>query len=197
VIRVLHIEPQAPIRMLTRVNLEHEGMQVIEAADGLTGLQLAKGEQPDLILLNVLLHPGAAPGFRWPRNHADEPVGWQVAWELRKDPETWAIPIVFFTARVGLKDRVRGFDLGAVDYIAQPFDPTELAPRLRGLLERLERDGWDEWHELRRENLILDVLARTERRQDSTKIEGVSPDVRECDRGLRRHRGALCRRLGT
>jgi CheY-like chemotaxis protein len=121
VIRVLHIEQQEPIRMLTRINLEYEGMQVIEAADALTGLQLAKREQPDLILLNPLLPPGFAPGFRWPRDPAQEPVGWQVAWELRKDPKMWKIPIVFFTAMVRLTDRVRGFDLGAVDYIAQPF----------------------------------------------------------------------------
>jgi DNA-binding response OmpR family regulator len=157
VIRVLHIESQAPLRLLCRVNFEPEGMEVIEAADALTGLRLAKREQPDLILLNVLLHPGAAPGFRWPRNPAQEAVGWQVAWELQKDPKTWKIPIVFCTAMVRLKDRVRGFDLGAVDYIAQPFDPAELAARLRALLERLECDGG--WGELRRQNIILNVLA--------------------------------------
>jgi DNA-binding response OmpR family regulator len=150
VIRVLHIDDEAPIRTLVRVNLEAEGMEVIAAADGQTGLRLAKREQPDVILLDVMM-----PAMD----------GWQVAEELRKELETWKIPVVFLTARVALRDRVRGFYLGAVDYIAEPFNPTELAPRLRGLLERLERG------ELWREKIILDVLAQTTERQDFTKIE--------------------------
>jgi DNA-binding response OmpR family regulator len=102
---------------------------VIEAADGRTGVQRAKREQPDLILLNVNL-----PALD----------GWQVAEELRKDQETREIPIVFLTARSELRDRVRGFELGAVDYILKPFNPMDLAPRLRGLLGRLERGERDE-----------------------------------------------------
>jgi DNA-binding response OmpR family regulator len=139
VIRVLHIDDEAPIRMLVRVNLEFQGIEVIEAANGSTGVQLAKHEQPDLILLNVNLP--AFGSFSW---------GWQVAEELAKDLETREIPIVFLTARAAFRDRTRGFDLGAVDYIIKPFNPTELAPRLRGLLERLERGERDQ---LRREKL--------------------------------------------
>jgi DNA-binding response OmpR family regulator len=135
VIRVLHVDDEAPIRLLSRVNLEVEGMEVIEAANGRIGVQLAKREQPDLILLGVMM-----------------PVldGWQAAEELAKDPETREIPIVFLTARAELRDCARGFDLGAVDYIFKPFNPTELAPRIRGLLERLGRGERDE---LRREKI--------------------------------------------
>jgi DNA-binding response OmpR family regulator len=135
VIRVLHIDDEAPIRLLARVNLGAQGMEVIEAANGRTGVRLAKREQPDLILLGVMM-----------------PVldGWQAAEELRKDQETREIPIVFLTAQSRLKDRARGFDLGAVDYILKPFNPEELASRLRGLLERLERGERDE---LRREKI--------------------------------------------
>jgi len=143
VIRVLHIDDELPIRMLSRVNLQAEGMEVIEAADGRTGLQLAKREQPDVILLNVNL-----PALD----------GWQVAEELRKDQETREIPIVFLTARSRFEERLRGFDLGAVDYVLKPFNPTELAPRLRGLLGRLERGERDE---LRREK-ISELRARME-----------------------------------
>jgi DNA-binding response OmpR family regulator len=153
VIRVLHIDDEAPIRTLVRVNLEAEGMEVIEAADGQTGLRLAKREQPDVILLGVMM-----PAMD----------GWQVAEGLRKDPGTWTIPVVFLTARFELRDRVRGFYLGAVDYLAKPFNPTQLAPHLRGLLERLERDGW---HELRREKIILNVLAPHTMRRDPRRIE--------------------------
>ncbi len=144
-IRVLHIDDEGPIRLLVRVNLEAEGMEAIEAADGLTGVRLAKLEQPDLILLNVNL-----------------PVldGWQVAEELVRDQETREIPIVFLTARSELSERIRGFDLGAVDYILKPFDPAELAPRLRGLLGRIERGERDE---LRREKISeLRALMGTE-----------------------------------
>ena len=132
-IRVLHIDDEAPIRLLSRVNLKSEGMEVIEAENGRTGVELAKREQPDLILLGVMM-----------------PVldGWQAAEELAKDQETREIPIVFLTARAELSDCARGFELGAVDYILKPFNPVELAPRIRGLLERLERGERDE---LRRE----------------------------------------------
>jgi DNA-binding response OmpR family regulator len=144
VIRVLHIDDEAPIRLLARVNLEWEGgWEVIEAADGRTGIPLAKREQPDLILLNVNL-----PLLRsWQTEVAG---GWQVAEELAKDVETREIPIVFLTARSALRDRARGFDLGAVDYITKPFNPVELVERLRGVLERLERGERDE---LRREKI--------------------------------------------
>jgi DNA-binding response OmpR family regulator len=142
-VRVLHIEPEAPIRELVRGNLEPEGMEVIEAAEGRTGLQLAKREQPNLILLNVMMRP------------LD---GWQVAEELSKDQETREIPFVFLTARAELKDHAHGFGLGAVDYILKPFDPRELAQRLRRLLERLERGERDE---LRREK-ITELRARIE-----------------------------------
>jgi DNA-binding response OmpR family regulator len=135
VIRVLHIDDEAPIRLLSRVNLEAEGMKIIEAADGRTGVRLAKREQPDLVLLNVNL---------------PELDGWEVAEELRKDEETREIPIVFLTARSAVRDRARGLDLGAVDYITKPFNPLEVAVRIPELLERLERRERDE---LRREKL--------------------------------------------
>jgi DNA-binding response OmpR family regulator len=70
--------------------------------------------------------------------------GWEVAEELLKDQETREIPIVFLTARSAFRDRARGFDLRAVDYITKPFDAVELAPRLRALLGRLERGERDE-----------------------------------------------------
>jgi DNA-binding response OmpR family regulator len=108
VIRVLHIDDEAPIRLLARVNLEAEGTEVIEAENGRTGVQLAKRERPDLILLGVAM-----------------PVldGWQAAEELRNDEETRDIPVVFLTARSRLMDRARGLELGAVDYILKPFSP--------------------------------------------------------------------------
>jgi len=133
--RVLVIDDEAPIRLLCRVNLEAEGMEVLEAADGPSGLEKARAEQPDVVLLDVMM-----PGLD----------GWRVAEELLDDSRTAEIPIVFLTARAELRDRARGIDLGGVDYVTKPFNPVELAPLVRDLLERVARGERDD---LRREKL--------------------------------------------
>ena len=133
--RVLVIDDEEPIRLLCRVNLEAEGMIVLEARDGATGIETARAATPDVILLDVMM-----PGLD----------GWSVAEELLDDPTTEDIPIVFLTARAELRDRARGLDLGGVEYITKPFNPLELAPLVRGLLDRVGRGEQDE---LRREKL--------------------------------------------
>jgi DNA-binding response OmpR family regulator len=132
---VLVIDDEAPIRLLCRVNLEAEGMPVLEAGDGPSGLEAARAEQPDVILLDVMM-----PGLD----------GWGVAEALLEDERTAEIPIIFLTARAEFRDRARGLDIGGVDYITKPFNPVELAPLVRGLLDRLERGERDD---LRREKL--------------------------------------------
>jgi DNA-binding response OmpR family regulator len=133
--RVLVIDDEAPIRLLCRVNLEAEGMEVLEAADGPSGLEKARAEIPDVVLLDVMM-----PGLD----------GWRVAEELLDDDRTAGIPIVFLTARAELRDRARGIDLGGVDYVTKPFNPVELAPQVRDLLDRVSRGERDD---LRREKL--------------------------------------------
>jgi len=133
--RVLVIDDEPPIRLLCRVNLEAEGMEVLEAGDGPSGLETARSEQPDVVLLDVMM-----PGLD----------GWRVAEELLDDDRTSAIPIVFLTARAELRDRARGIDLGGVDYVTKPFNPVELAPLVRELLARVEAGERDE---VRREKL--------------------------------------------
>ena len=133
--RVLVIDDEAPIRLLCRVNLEAEGMTVVEAADGPSGLEAARSDHPDLILLDVMM-----PGLD----------GWGVAEALLDDEETSSIPIIFLTARAEFRDRARGLDIGGVDYITKPFNPVELAPLVRDLLDRLDRGERDD---LRREKL--------------------------------------------
>jgi DNA-binding response OmpR family regulator len=133
--RVLVIDDEPPIRLLCRVNLEAEGMEVLEAPDGLTGVELARAERPDVVLLDVMM-----PGLD----------GWRVAEELLDDERTRSIPIIFLTARAELRDRARGLDLGGVDYVTKPFNPVDLAPLVRDLLGRVERGERDD---LRREKL--------------------------------------------
>jgi DNA-binding response OmpR family regulator len=133
--RVLIVDDEAPIRLLCRVNLEAEKMEVLEAGDGPSGLEAARKERPDVILLDVMM-----PGLD----------GWRVAEELLEDPATSSIPIVFLTARAELRDRARGLDLGGLDYVTKPFNPVELAPLIRDLIQRVEGG---EREELRRAKL--------------------------------------------
>lgn len=127
--RVLVIDDEAPIRLLCRVNLEAEGMDVLEAADGPSGLDQAREYTPDVVLLDVMM-----------------PVldGWRVAEQLLEDERTSEIPIIFLTARAEFRDRASGLDIGGVDYVTKPFNPLELAPLVRDLLARIERGERDE-----------------------------------------------------
>src|SRR3712207_3775573 len=110
-------------------------MEVVEAADGIAGVEAAMSERPDVILLDVMM-----PGMD----------GWQVAERLVEDDATSEIPLIFLTARAELRDRARGLELGGVDYITKPFNPVELAFVVERLLERVRAGERDE---LRREKI--------------------------------------------
>jgi DNA-binding response OmpR family regulator len=129
VTKVLVIDDEEPIRLLCRVNLQLEDMEVLEAADGPTGLDQAREHRPDVILLDVMM-----PGLD----------GWRVAEKLLEDDRTNEIPIIFLTARAEFRDRARGLDIGGVDYVTKPFNPLELAPLVRQLLDRIEKGERDE-----------------------------------------------------
>jgi DNA-binding response OmpR family regulator len=135
VTRVLVIDDEAPIRLLCRVNLEAEKMEVLEAADGPSGLEKARAERPDVILLDVMM-----PALD----------GWRVAEQLLEDGQTQEIPIIFLTARAEFRDRARGLDIGGVDYVTKPFNPLELAPLVEDVIARVDRGERDE---LRHEKL--------------------------------------------
>ncbi len=102
---------------------------MIEAGDGPSGLDLARAERPDVVLLDVMM----------PRLD-----GWRVAEELLEDERTSEIPIIFLTARAEFRDRARGLDIGGVDYVTKPFNPLDLAPLVRELLDRIDRGQRDE-----------------------------------------------------
>ena len=133
--RVLVIDDEAPIRLLCRVNLEAEGFEVLEAGDGPSGLDKARAETPDVILLDVMM-----PALD----------GWRVAEQLLDQESTQDIPIIFLTARAEFRDRARGLDIGGVDYVTKPFNPLELASLVNDLLARIGRGERDD---LRREKL--------------------------------------------
>jgi len=125
--KILVVDDEENIVELIRYNLEREGHTVIAAGDGDTALKLAKEEQPDLIILDVML-PGQD--------------GLSVCRTLQHDPETRRIPIVMVSARVEEVDRILGLEMGADDYITKPFSPRELLARVKARLRRghLEND---------------------------------------------------------
>ena len=126
---MLVIDDERSIRMLCRVNLAASGMKVYEASDGRQGLELARRERPDLVLLDVMM---------------PELDGWSVARELAADDETRDIPIVFLTARADPADRRLGEQLGGVGYVIKPFDPVTIGDFVEEVLVRLERGERDQ-----------------------------------------------------
>ena len=126
--RVLVIDDEHSIRILCRVNLAAAGMEVLEAADGESGLELGRRMRPDLVLLDVMM-----PGLD----------GWEVARQLAEDPSTRDIPVVFLTARARDTDRRLGERLGGVGYIVKPFDPVEIGDMVEEVLTRIERGERD------------------------------------------------------
>jgi DNA-binding response OmpR family regulator len=121
-IRILLVEDDEKIAEPLIFGLEKEGCQVLHAVDGPRGLELARGGQPDVILLDVML-PGI-DGFRLCRI-------------LRQES---AVPIIMLTARGQELDRVMGLEIGADDYVVKPFSFRELLARVRAALRRRELD---------------------------------------------------------
>jgi DNA-binding response OmpR family regulator len=116
VAKVLLIDDEAGLRMVVHVNLSFAGIETLEAADGASGVELARTEEPDLILLDLRLGPGVD--------------GWHVAQELRADPATASIPLILLTAHTDTSTGERGVEVGAIDFITKPFDVNDLVQRV-------------------------------------------------------------------
>lgn len=119
--KILVVDDEKNILELVRFNLEREGYQVLTARDGLAGLELARKENPDLIVLDVML---------------PEMSGLEICQELHQNPVTKSIPIIMLSARADEVDRVLGLELGADDYVTKPFSPRELVARIKARLRR-------------------------------------------------------------
>jgi len=128
--KVLVIDDSDSIHALLKARLAHEPIELHSAAGGEQGLSLAQTLLPDLILLDVDM---------------PEPDGFEVCRRLKADARTMPIPIVFLTGATSTDEKIRGLELGAVDYITKPFDPAELGARVRASL---------------RTKYLLDLLAR-------------------------------------
>ncbi|CCQ94888.1 Response regulator MprA [[Clostridium] ultunense Esp] len=120
--KILIVDDDLHIRSMLRRALQFEGYEVVEAADGEEALQMIKGGEPDLLLLDLML----------PKRD-----GWEVCTEVRR--RDLDLPILMLTAKDELESRVQGFDLGADDYVVKPFELEELLARIRALLRRSQR----------------------------------------------------------
>jgi len=114
--RVLVIDDDPDVLLLCRVNLAHAGHEVLMALDAERGLEIVREEQPDVIVLDLML----------PRRD-----GFDVMEELTADGTMREVPVLLLTARAGWEDRVRGLQAGATEYLTKPFAPTTLTEALQ------------------------------------------------------------------
>ena len=119
--KILVIEDEPDILEVLDYNLRREGYVVSTSRDGAQGLELAARENPDLILLDLML-----PGMD----------GVEVCRRLRQDPVTRDLPIIMVTAKGEESDRILGLGVGADDYIVKPFSPREVIARVQAVLRR-------------------------------------------------------------
>lgn len=124
--RILIIEDERDIADLIAFNLERAGYEVVQAHDGIEGVETALRERPDLVVLDLML-PGRD--------------GFAVFRELRRDARASAIPVIMLTARAQTEDRIQGLEAGADDYLTKPFSPKELLLRVRAILKRSTAPG--------------------------------------------------------
>lgn len=117
--KVLIVDDNPKIMAIARVHLKKESLEVLCVEDGKSALESARQEKPDLVLLDVDM---------------PDMSGFEVCQILKDDNELCMIPVVFLTAADDNTSRVRGLDLGAVDYVTKPFDSFELRARVRAAL---------------------------------------------------------------
>jgi len=141
--KVLVVEDEENVRRLIAAYLEREGFDVIAAADGHDALDAFRRAQPDLVILDLML-----PGVD----------GWEVCRRIRSGYDT---PVIMLTARGEELDRIKGFELGADDYITKPFSPRELVLRVRAVLRRVGEAGGRNPERLRFPGLEIDRVRRT------------------------------------
>jgi len=144
--KILVIDDEPKIVEICHDYLKASGFEVISASDGIQGLNLARREKPDLIVLDLMM-----PGMD----------GLDVCRNLRREGN---IPIIMLTARVDESDKLVGLELGADDYITKPFSPRELVARVRVVLRRSGGDT------------ISEVIRVGEVSIDRTRYEAVLPE---------------------
>lgn len=151
--RVLIIEDEAPLAETLAYNIQQEGHEAIIASDGLGGLDRARKEQPDLIILDLML---------------PKMDGLEVCRLIRRDSN---VPIIILTAKSREVDKVVGLEIGADDYVTKPFSMVEMLARVKAALRRARASERDE-DTLMADGLEMDIPKHI------VKVDGREVDLR-------------------
>lgn len=119
--KILVVDDEAAVRRILETRLSMVGYEIVTATDGEEALQVFAREQPDLVVLDVMMPNGD---------------GYFTCKELRKDSD---VPIIMLTALGDVADRITGLQIGADDYLVKPFSPKELEARINTVLRRLSK----------------------------------------------------------
>lgn len=117
--RILVVDDEEDVINVLRLVLSKSGYDVLTAASGMAGLMLAQSERPQAILLDIMMH---------------EMDGWEVLKLLKLDDQTRDIPVIILSARVEPKDKIRGLQEGAIDYVTKPFAVREILEKVAAIL---------------------------------------------------------------
>src|SRR5438045_4197738 len=123
--KILIIEDESDVADLLTLNLRKAGFRTSTAADGASGLQRARDDRPDFLILDLML---------------PKMSGLEVCRILKSDTATSHIPILMLTAKAEEVDRIIGLEFGADDYVTKPFSPREIVLRIRAMLRRVEKE---------------------------------------------------------
>ena len=118
--RILVVDDEERIVRMIRLNLEHDGFEVIEANNGMAAINQVRERLPNLVILDVMM-----PGMD----------GYETLSLIRETSQT---PVIMLTAKGEEEDRIKGLELGADDYVTKPFSPRELVSRIKAVLRRTE-----------------------------------------------------------
>jgi len=119
--KILLVDDEIDTLLPLKMSLEVEDYLVLGASNGFEALELAKTNIPDLILLDIMM-----PGMD----------GYEVCVQLKKDPVTRNIPVIMLTAKDAVREKVKGLEIGADDYVTKPFNLNELKARIKSVMRR-------------------------------------------------------------
>ena len=135
--KIMIVDDDTNICELLRLYIEKEGYSTVIANDGEQAVELFNREQPNLILLDIML---------------PQMDGWQVCREIRKTSD---VPIIMLTAKGEVFDKILGLELGADDYVVKPFEAKEVVARIRAVLRRTGSSDEDAVKEVRWDKLVI------------------------------------------
>ncbi len=154
--RILVVDDDKAVVRLMRGYLEQAGFEALVAYNGETAMHIIRREQPDLVLLDLML---------------PDQDGWDITRTIRSDPKLAALPLIMLTARVTDADKIIGLELGADDYVTKPYNPREVVARVRARLRIQQGAQQPEHKPLQVGGLRLDVGKRR------AEVDGRSLDL--------------------